>query len=130
MSAKFMHFILLILQYQNKLVMAIYGRKNEISYGDRIFVRLTLAGKSVAEFTINKVRDMTELIGELRKYTRGLRGLARLAIHNMSRGWSTERPLMLYTSPAGRTPGASLQASVVQAATAQPRRMLFPWETH
>jgi hypothetical protein len=45
---------------------------------------------------ISRVSDFSELLGELRRQTRGCRGLARLYVRNVSRGWSMERPLMLY----------------------------------
>ncbi len=100
-----------------------------IELGDRIFARLTMGGRTVVEFMINRVADMTELLGELRKMTRGARGLCRLYVRNQSRGWSLERPLMLYapTVPDVRF-GMFQQNSENIAAT--PQRMLFPWETH
>ncbi|MBD5355626.1 MAG: hypothetical protein HDR88_01270 [Bacteroides sp.] len=70
-------------------------QRNKIEFGDTIFARLTMGGRTVVEFMINRVADMTELLGELRDVTRGLRGLATLYIRNKSRGWSQQRPLML-----------------------------------
>lgn len=65
-------------------------------YGDRVFARLTVDGMHVAEYVFDRVSDMTELIGELRSVASHLRGLVKLYVRNISRGWSVERPLMLY----------------------------------
>lgn len=104
------------------------GRNKKIEYGDRIFARLTMGRRTVVEFMINRVADMTELIGELRHLTYGMRGLATVYIRNQSRGWSLERPLMLYSNSAsGMLKSAASNYEVAEPA---PRRMLFPWETH
>ena len=74
------------------------GTGRPMRYGDRIFVRLTYPnhhGPAIAEFVLTDVNDMTEVYGELRRYTRGKHGLAKLYIRNMSRGWSKEQPFML-----------------------------------
>lgn len=73
-------------------------RKFTMAYGDRIYARLSLNGEKVAEFMTDRVAGMAELLGELRTRTRSLRGLCRLYVRNYSRGWSSERPLMLYAS--------------------------------
>ena len=49
---------------------------------------------------LNSVNDLTELWGELRRKCRGISGLAKLYLRNASRGWSIERPMMIY--PQGR----------------------------
>lgn len=77
------------------------GFLRPISLGDRIFARLVLRGKTLVEFMINSVGDLTELLGVLRSHCRGTRGLARLYLRNMSRGWSLERPMMLYDGTRG-----------------------------
>lgn len=82
-------------------------RKFTMAYGDRIYARLSLNGKKIAEFMTDQVDGMTKLLGELRPYTRSLRGLCRLYVRNYSRGWSSERPLMLYAAkpiPQQHTP--------------------------
>lgn len=71
-------------------------RGNEICYGDKICGRLVMNGRVVLEFMLNKVSDMTEILGELRAKCRNVKGLVRLYLRNMSRGWSLEKPLMLY----------------------------------
>ena len=59
-----------------------------ILYGDRLFARLVMHGRTVVEFMVNSVNDLTELWGELRRQCRGMRGLAKLYLRNASRGWS------------------------------------------
>ncbi len=86
------------------------GTGRPMRYGDRVFVRLeSMQGmrRTLAEFTLTEVNDLTEVIGELRHYTRGLRGLTRLYVRNVTRGWSFEQPFMLY-SEARRVPGVSV----------------------
>lgn len=75
------------------------GTGRPIRYGDRIFVRLTRVQygvKTLAEFTLSEVNDLSEIYGELRHYTRGESGLTRLYIRNVTRGWSMEQPFRLY----------------------------------
>lgn len=69
---------------------------HKIEYGDRIFARLTMGQRTVIEFIADRVSDLSELLAQLRHLTRGLRGLATLHLRNQSKGWSTQRPLMLY----------------------------------
>lgn len=71
-----------------------------ICYGDRVFVRLVRVQygyRTLAEFTMTEVTDLSSIYGELRHYTRGERGLTRLYIRNVTRGWSMEQPFMLYS---------------------------------
>lgn len=101
------------------------------AYGDRIYARLVLNGRKVTEFIVERVSDMTELIGELRHRTRRFSGLAQLYVRNMSRGWSIERPFMLYADSypgSGRT--TSARRAIGRVREPQARRMAFPWETH
>lgn len=72
------------------------GDDREISFGDRLFARLVMHGKTVAEFMVNSINDLSELWGELRRKCRGVSGLAKLYLRNASRGWSMVRPLMIY----------------------------------
>lgn len=108
-----------------------------IKYGDRMFARIVLHGKTVAEFVNSQVNDLTEIFSELRRLTRGLRGLAQLYIRNFSRGWSFERPMMLYAAPAGspnehRPVETERYGGTAFSYNPPPRRqrMLCPWETH
>ncbi len=73
-------------------------RKFTMAYGDRVYARLCLNGEKIAEFMTDHVAGMAELLGELRARTRNCRGLCRLYVRNYSRGWSSERPLMLYAA--------------------------------
>lgn len=101
-----------------------FGSRRPIKYGDKLLAKLILKGKTVIEFFISEVSDFSELMMELRKKVKGLRGLAKLYVRNYSRGWSIERPLMLYSSCEKKVPvGSSLNSS-------DRERMLFPWETH
>lgn len=100
------------------------GEGRPMKYGDRIFVRLVMGRRTVAEFELSNVNDYTELLGELRYRTQGLDGLAQLYVRNMTRGWSQERPMRLYADM--RRPMRRTQRPVAT----QTRRMLCPWETH
>lgn len=106
------------------------SRGHHIKYGDRVFARVVMQGRTVVEFVMSQINDLTELFGELRHKMRGIRGLAKLYIRNMSRGWSEERPMMFYTElPFSFRRPAEVSGAPGSAATS-PSRMLFPWETH
>lgn len=115
-----------------------FGSGRKISYGDRLFARVVLGGKTVVEFIVNQVNDFTEFLGELRKHTRGFKGLARLYLRNMSRGWSQQRPLMLYGESesryAVRTVGAAgatavpSESRMSRALRGEARQLRFPWD--
>lgn len=70
----------------------------QITFGDRIYVRLSSNGSKITEFVVDCVSDMTELIGRIRSFSTKFNGLANLLIRNMTRGWIIERPLMLYSA--------------------------------
>lgn len=95
--------------------------RNDIHLGDRVFARLCINGKVLIERIFDSVADMSQLVRELRFHTRRCRGLARLYVRNLSRGWSVEKPLMLY-------PGVF--EPEMGEVPVQRQRMLFPWETH
>lgn len=65
-----------------------------MEYGDRIHARVVIAGREEGNYIIDRVSDMSELIGELRERSQWLRGLAKLYIRNITRGWSVMRPMM------------------------------------
>lgn len=71
-------------------------RNQPISYTDRIYARLTMAGHVLVEFTRDKISGYSALLSQMRALTPQSRGLARLTVRNMTRGWSEQRPLMLY----------------------------------
>jgi len=111
--------------------------RRRMEYGDRIFARLSMHGHTLVEFMVNRVSDMTELIGEIRKATVGKRGLATLSVRNQSKGWSMERPFMLYAPSAPSNPlfspapsASSLFASQSNPLFTPTTGMSFPWETH
>lgn len=70
----------------------------QITFGDRIYVRLSSNGSKITEFVVDCVSDMTELIVRVRSFSTKFNGLANLLIRNMTRGWIIERPLMLYSA--------------------------------
>ena len=110
-----------------------YGSRNPIRYGDRLMARVVLGGRTVVEFIVNQVSDLSDLYGELRKKTLGLCGLVSLYVRNFTRGWSFERPWMLY--PASKPGSSSVSSSAafpsdVPEPEHRASRMLFPWETH
>lgn len=80
-----------------------------VSFGDKMFARLVLHGKTILEFVISTVNNLTELYCLLHSKCRGLRGLAKLYLRNMSRGWSEERPLMLYAEERKGAPKGNCQ---------------------
>lgn len=86
---------------------------HEICYGDRLFARLVMHGRTVMEFMMNSVNDLTELWGEVRRKCRGIKGLVRLYLRNASRGWSMVRPLMIY--PEGQHIKASKECTPAPA---------------
>lgn len=113
-------------------------KRRQIKYGDRLFARIVMHGRTILEFMIAQVNDFSELIGELRRQCRGKRGLARLYVRNMSRGWSVERPMMLYSGPdirnaAAETPVSGTPRSRVERYTIKDhqglvRQLSFPWD--
>lgn len=89
-----------------------------IRYGDRIFVRIVnmqQGWRTIADFSLCNVSDLTEVYGELRWRTRGERGLTRLYIRNATRGWCYEQPFMLYGErrPTSSAAGQSAPSSTV-----------------
>lgn len=96
--------------------------RRTISYGDRVFVRVTSRGSVLLEMYTDRVEGLTELIGEVRSRLHGVNGLAKLWIRNHNRGWSTERPIMFYAPT--RTPSVCKRQQQAQ------QTMLAPWETH
>ncbi len=102
---------------------SILGSTHTISYGDRLFARLVMHGHIITEFMVNSVHDLTELWGMLRKECRGVKGLAKLYLRNASRGWSLERPLMLYPETRFNT-----DSRINAAFRGEARQLSFPWE--
>ena len=63
--------------------------------GDELHVRLRFADGNEMSFFCRRANDMTELVGEVRQAARQKRGLVKMSV-NASRGWTLEKPLMLY----------------------------------
>lgn len=96
------------------------GRADSLmSYGDRISVRMMMAGQCAMQYETNKVTDMTDLIGDLRRRAKGMHGLAVVHVRNLDRGWTRERRIMLYPQRKF-TPAQPPKAVQVP--------MFFPWE--
>ncbi len=98
---------------------AVGRRECQMSYGDRISVRVNAGGRNLLEYETRSVADMTDLTGDLRRRTRGQRGLVVLTIRNHDRGWVREHRIMLY--PEGT------YAPSPRVAEAR-RRPIMPWE--
>ncbi|MDE7345878.1 MAG: hypothetical protein K2N48_03950 [Muribaculaceae bacterium] len=96
------------------------GRSDTLmSYGDRISVRMIMADKCTMQYETRQAADMTDLIGDLRRRAKGLRGLAIVYVRNHDRGWTREHRLMLYPQRK-HTPAQRPKAVQVP--------MFFPWE--
>lgn len=105
-----------------------YGKT--ISFGDKIFARVSRNGQTIYNFVSEKVANMADLVSQLRRAMRNIQGLVILHIRNYDQGWGEERPLMLY--PEKRLSVNPLEGNfnIGQSAQEPARRMLFPWETH
>lgn len=71
-------------------------RKHTFAYGDKIYAILCINGQKIVEFTMDTISDITQLIGQIRQTAYKYGGLAQLYVRNITRGWSMNRPLMLY----------------------------------
>lgn len=67
-----------------------------IHLGDIIYASASKAGCKIAEIVIDKADCMADVTSRLRNASGQAQGLVRIYIRNVSRGWSTERLLMLY----------------------------------
>ena len=96
------------------------GRPDSLmSYGDRLSVRLMVADQCAMQYETSQAADMTDLMGDLRRRAKGLRGLAVVYIRNHDRGWTRERRIMLYPQ---RKRAPAQRPNAVQVP------MFFPWE--
>ena len=96
------------------------GRADSLmSYGDRMSVRVIVDGQCAMQYETRQAADLTDLMGDLRRRARGMRGLAVVHIRNHDRGWTRERRIMLYPQRK-HTPA--------QRPTAVQVPMFFPWE--
>ncbi|MDE6084732.1 MAG: hypothetical protein K2G11_09640 [Muribaculaceae bacterium] len=95
------------------------GNVNRIHFGDKLFVRIMFNGSSLLEFTTNAIASMTDLIAETRRKLHDFQGLCTFNVRNMSQGWSTRKPLMIYPQSYRRVAPQTRTAHIP-----------FPWETH
>ena len=105
--------------------------KRTVSPGDRVFVRLTMNSGETIEFYTLSANGLTEVLGEVRRRARHLRGLGKVWIRNTSCGWATERPLRLYGSSWTPPTGRNTEGLYRLTSAMTPRvRNLGPWDTH
>ncbi len=90
---------------------------HRISLNDRIYVKLVLNGVTLIETVRDNIADYTCLLSLLREAGRCYKGLARMIVRNISRGWAVQRPLLL--SPAEKDESA-----------VRPGHYPMPWQTH
>ena len=100
------------------------NKTKTISFGDKIFARVTRNGQTVYNFVSEQVSNMADLISQLRRAMKDVQGLVVIHIRNYHQGWGAERPLMLYPQ---RIPNIGRSEEVKPTNS---HRMLFPWETH
>ena len=106
-----------------------YRKNKTISFGDKIFARVTLNGRTVYNFVSEKIANMSQLLNELRFAMKDIHGLVMIHIRNYNRGWGDERPLMLYPEKINRNYNP-VEMTQQRGSEGAERRMLFPWETH
>lgn len=90
---------------------------HRISLNDRIYVKLVLNGVTLLETVRDNIADYTSLLTLLREAGRRYKGLARMIVRNISRGWSVQRPLLL-------------NACQNNESAIRPGHYPMPWQTH
>ena len=70
-------------------------RNKNISYGDRIFARVTKNGREILNYVTEQVSTIAELLTALKNVMSDTRGLVMIHIRNYHQGWGEERVLML-----------------------------------
>ena len=106
-----------------------YRKNKSISFGDKIFARVTRNGQTIFNFVSEKVANMAQLINELRFAIKDVQGLVMIHIRNYNQGWGEERPLMLYARKINAY-SSNKQAGNPIDTKLSDRNMFFPWETH
>ncbi|MCH5241200.1 MAG: hypothetical protein J1F67_02075 [Muribaculaceae bacterium] len=113
------------------------NKTKSISFGDKIFARVTRNGHTIYNFVSEKVSNMADLLSQIRLAMKDIHGLVMIHIRNFNQGWGDERPLMLYARKVRNYSfikqdlyDAPRQDSFNAAVQAPERKMLFPWETH
>lgn len=104
-------------------------RKKTITFGDKIFARVTRNGQTIFNYVSEKIATMSQLINELRFAMKDVHGLVMIHIRNYHKGWGEERPLMLYAEKV-RDYNPYQQSEGVESPKMEERKMYFPWETH
>ena len=105
------------------------NKTKSISFGDKIFARVTRNGQTIFNFVSEKVANMADLLSQLRIAMKDVQGLVILHIRNYNQGWGDERPLMLYARKVKNYNFTSHTADTVEIESPV-RKMFFPWETH
>ena len=105
-------------------------KSKSISFGDKIFARVTRNGVTIYNYVSEKVANMTQLIHELRTEMKDIKGLVMIHIRNYNQGWGEDRPLMLYSEKVINYGVAQPEMQMSKAPVQSQRGMLFPWETH
>ena len=105
------------------------NRTKSISFGDKIFTRVTRNGQTIFNFVSEKVSNMADLLSQLRIAMKDFQGLVMLHIRNYNQGWGDERPLMLYARKTRNYPLPN-QNNDIKTEMVASRQMFFPWETH
>lgn len=105
--------------YSSRTIRRVPVGRNDIlmSYGDRISVRVVMNDKTILEYQTNQVADMTDLIGDLRRRAKDMKGLTTVIIRNHDRGWTRERHIKLYPK----------RQFIPNVDAIQPT-IFFPWE--
>lgn len=98
-----------------------------ISFGDKIFARVSRNGRTVLNFVSEQVANMSDLLSQLRKAMKDIQGLVMIHIRNYNQGWGEERPLMLY---AEKRPYLKLVTTKEPIEKIDSKKMIFPWDTH
>lgn len=102
------------------------GGERKIAYGDRLFVRLMQEGRVVMEWVLETVSDLTELFSALHSRCRDIRGLVKLYLRNVSRGWSLVRPFMFYTRNQNKKESDNKNSSIDPRMISAASHPLFP----
>lgn len=76
---------------------------HRIAMNDRIYVKLVLHGVTLMETVRDNIADYTSLLALVREAAKRYKGLARMVVRNISRGWSMQRPLLLSPPACERT---------------------------
>lgn len=108
------------------------NKNKTITFGDKIFTRVTRNGQTIYNFVSEKVSNMADLLSQVRRAVKDIHGLVMLHIRNYNQGWGDERPLMLYAPKTSHFVTLSSDKISPAATLKEPVRksMFFPWETH